>query len=219
MQTGRLFQAGIESPARRLDPRLPQRAARATCRRTSCCRARSATPAATCRTARRPASSASCTTRSSSNADPVGPGLQGARPAAARLPDRDPRRQRRNLRELVDGAGEGLRSEPRRPAARTPLRPGLHADVVAEGARGVRPVEGARRAEGPATAATASAELPAGPAADRGRRAVRDREHVRDGVQRDHLGHPRLGAVHRSRRIATCSARCSTRRTRRCSRT
>ncbi len=38
-------------------------------------------------------------------------------------------------------------------------------------------------------------ELPAGPAADRGGRAVRHRQHVRDRVQRDHLGHPRLGAV------------------------
>ena len=62
-------------------------------------------------------------------------------------------------------------------------------------------------------------ELPAGAAADRGRRALRDRQHVRDGVQRDHLGHPRLGAVQPDRvRTATWSARCSTTPTRRCSR-
>ena len=43
-------------------------------------------------------------------------------------------------------------------------------------------------------------ELPAGPPADRARRALRHRQHVRDGLRRDHLGHPRLAAVHRHRR-------------------
>ena len=38
-------------------------------------------------------------------------------------------------------------------------------------------------------------ELPAGPPADRARGPVRHGEHVRDRLQRDHLGHPRLGPV------------------------
>ena len=38
-------------------------------------------------------------------------------------------------------------------------------------------------------------ELPAGAAHDRARRAVRHGQHVRDGLQRDHVGHPRLDAV------------------------
>ncbi len=38
-------------------------------------------------------------------------------------------------------------------------------------------------------------ELPARPPAGRARRAVRHDQHVRDGLQRDHLGHPRLGPV------------------------
>ena len=62
-------------------------------------------------------------------------------------------------------------------------------------------------------------ELPAGPPADRARRPVRDRQHVRDGLRRDHLGHPRLGAVHRSSATRTRSARTSTRPTRPCSKT
>ena len=41
--------------------------------------------------------------------------------------------------------------------------------------------------------------LPAGPPADRERRAVRDDQHVPDRVRRDHLGHPRLEAVHLDR--------------------
>ncbi len=41
-----------------------------------------------------------------------------------------------------------------------------------------------------------------GPAADRSGRAVRDAQHVPDGVQRNHLGHPRHQAVHLDRRHA-----------------
>ena len=47
---------------------------------------------------------------------------------------------------LVDGAVQELRGQPRRAAARRLVRSGLHADLVGEGARGVRPVEGARQA-------------------------------------------------------------------------
>ena len=55
--------------------------------------------------------------------------------------------------------------------------------------------------------------LPAGPAADRGRRAVRHGQHVPDRLQRNHLGHPRLEAVHLDRRHARTSwRRCTTRR-------
>ena len=66
MQTGRLFTGGIEHPHIGCVLSLPQRARAATCRRTCCCRGPSATPAATCRTARTPATSARLTTRSSS---------------------------------------------------------------------------------------------------------------------------------------------------------
>ena len=60
--------------------------------------------------------------------------------------------------------------------------------------------------------------LPAGPAADRGRRAVRHGQHVPDRVQRNHLGHPRLEAVHVDRgHDATSWPRCTTRPTPRCS--
>ena len=38
-------------------------------------------------------------------------------------------------------------------------------------------------------------ELPAGAPPDRARGPVRHGQHVRDGLQRDHLGHPRLGPV------------------------
>ena len=50
--------------AHRLRARQARRARKATCRRTSCCPGRSATPAATCRTARTPAFSARRTIRS-----------------------------------------------------------------------------------------------------------------------------------------------------------
>ena len=53
------------APARRLRPRRSSRARAATPRRTSCCPGRSAPPAATCRTARTPATSARRSTRSS----------------------------------------------------------------------------------------------------------------------------------------------------------
>ena len=70
------------------------------------------------------------------------------------------------------------------------------ADVVAEGPRGVRPVAGAGRGARALRPEPLRPVLPAGPAADRSGRAVRHGQHVRDGLQRDHLGHPRLGAVH-----------------------
>ena len=41
--------------------------------------------------------------------------------------------------------------------------------------------------------------LLAGPAADRSGRAIRHGQHVPHRVQRNHLGHPRLGAVHLDR--------------------
>ena len=64
MQTGRLFQGGIEYPHIGCVLAQAARARRATCRRTCCCRAPSATPAGTCRTARTPAFSARPSIRS-----------------------------------------------------------------------------------------------------------------------------------------------------------
>ena len=219
MQTGRLFQAGTESPhvgsilGYRQGPEGRHPAARAAAapdrqhRRQHAARPVGRVPRQGVRPVRPRLRS-------------VGSGLQGARPAAAGLPDRDPRRPAPQPARPGRRRRQGLRSEPRRAPAEFLVRPGLHADLVVGGPRRVRPVEGARRAEGQVRAQPLRHELSARPSADRSRRAIRDGEHVRDGVQRDHVGHPRLGARSaRSRRTAICSARCSTTPTRRCSRT
>ena len=113
MQTGRLFQGGIESSARRLRAGQAQGTQGRRARRTCCCRARSATPAATCRTARTAGFLGKPYDPFVLNADPSDPNFQ--------VPDLLPPDyltamrvdRRRNLRELVDGVGEGLRSHRR----------------------------------------------------------------------------------------------------------
>ena len=107
-----------------------------------------------------------------------------------------------------------------RAAARQQLPVGLPPDVVRR--RRARRSTCRRKTTRPrtATAGTASAELPAGAPADRARRAVRHGQHVRDGLQRDHLGHPRLGPVQPDQLLPRPRrARCSTTPTARCSRT
>ncbi len=122
-------------------------------------------------------------------------GLQGPRPPAAGLRDERPRvaqavapRGDRRRRQVVRVVG-------RRPAARRELPAGLPADVEHDGPRGVRPQGRARRRPRPLRPDPVRPELPAGPPAGRAGRAVRHGQHVRDGLQRDHLGHPRLGPV------------------------
>ena len=68
------------------------------------------------------------------------------------------------------------------------------------GPRGVRSLEGA--AEGPRALRhePLRPDAACSPAADRGRRAVRHDQHVPHRVRRNHLGHPRLQAVHVDRR-------------------
>ena len=70
MQTGRLFQGGVEHPHYRLRAHQAQRAEGRRARARAAARAPSATPAATCRTARTPATWAKRTTRSSSTPTP-----------------------------------------------------------------------------------------------------------------------------------------------------
>ena len=135
----------------------------------------------------------------------VGAGLRGARPALAGLPAADPRR-----RPGVDAASWSIarcrtsnRCRTRGCSTATSTRP--TADVVRDGARGVRPVGGGRQDQGPLRPQPLRHELPAGAPPDRARRPVRHGQHVRDGLQRDHLGHPRLGAVQPDRAAtATC---------------
>ena len=70
MQTGRLFQGGIEYPHIGCVLSQAQRSEGRRAARTCCCRAPSATPAATCRTGRTPASWARPTIRSCSTPTP-----------------------------------------------------------------------------------------------------------------------------------------------------
>ncbi len=92
--------------------------------------------------------------------------------------------------------GEELRSLSRRAAAGQQLRSGLPPDDQHAGPRGVRSLEGAASSSRALRHDALRPMLPAGAAADRGGRAVRHRQHVPDGVRRDHLGHPRLEAFH-----------------------
>ena len=106
MQTGRLFQGGIEHPhfgcvLSKLKGPEGRRPAR-----TSCCRGPSAIPAATCRTARTPAFSAKRYDPFVLNADPSDPNFK--------VPDMLPPDyltalrvdRRRNWREMVDKIGQ-----------------------------------------------------------------------------------------------------------------
>ena len=129
------------------------------------------------------------------NADPSDAELPGAGPAAARLSAADARG--RPLLDAADGrqGRVAVRDRPGRAAARQQLPVGVHADVVPDGARSVRSVEGRRRRRRTVRPEPLRQELPAGPADDRAGRPVRHHQHVRDGLQRDHLGHSRLGAV------------------------
>ena len=103
--------------------------------------------------------------------------------------------RRKNWREMVDQIGEQVRNLAGRPIVGCNFPPGLYADVVPEGARGVRAGARAGKRAPEIRAEPFRAKLPAGAPADRGRRAVRHGQHVRDGVRRDHLGHSRVEAL------------------------
>src|SRR5258708_35675441 len=91
--------------------------------------------------------------------------------------------------------GERVRDGGRRAAAGFRVSTGVHADVVAEGARGVRAAPRAGGGARKVRAESIRTELPVGAAPDRGGRPVRYGEHVRDGVRRDHVGYTRVSAV------------------------
>ncbi len=118
--------------------------------------------------------------------------FQGARSAAAglhlgrarRSPSADARRRRGRIGRLR-GPGPGQADGRQFP-------PGLSSDVQRPGPRGVRAGQGAGRGARPLRPDALRPGLPAGAPADRARRALRDGQHVRDGLRRDHLGHPRL---------------------------
>ena len=200
MQTGRLFAGGIEHPHVGCVARLPQgrprrgagprpaAAADRPHRRQPAARpdrrlprqARTTRSSSTPTRRRRTSRCPTCCRRTTSRRCGPSAGRSCATPSTARL---------RRVRE-----------QRRRQAARRQLQPGLPADVEPEGPRGVRPREGAGEGPRPLRPDALRPVLPAGPAADRGRRALRHRQHVRDGLRRGHLGHPRLAAVHRHQR-------------------
>ena len=107
------------APAHRLRRSATSRAAAASCRPTCSCRGRSAGPAATCRTARRPATSARQHDPFVLNADPSAPNFK--------VPDLLPpdyisavrAERRQKLRDAVDGALAVVREERRRPSSST----------------------------------------------------------------------------------------------------
>ena len=110
--------------------------------------------------------------------------------------------RRQKLRDAVDGAVEAFENNARRPAARRQLQARLSLMSSPQAREAFALADGAGRDPRPLRPDALRPELPAGPPADRARRALRHRQHVRDGLRRDHLGHPRLGAVHRHRDVA-----------------
>ena len=197
MQTGRLFKGGIEHPHFGCGARKLKGPHAATCRRTSCCRVRSGN-----------------TGGNLPHGQTAGFLGKALRPVRA---ERRPLRRRTSKsptccrpitsRRSAWTAGGDWRAGDRR--VRQAFRDSSQdAELLdanfdqaytlmtsSQGARGVRPQPGDRRRPRALRPQPLRPELPAGAAAGRARRAVRDRQHVRDRVQRDHLGHPRLGAV------------------------
>ena len=138
--------------------------------------------------------------------------LRGARPAAAGVRHRRPR-------VAPPDAPPGDRRRHRPPSRPRPtprlldenFQQRLRPDVEPDGPRGLRHRRRAGGRPRPLRPDPLRPELPDGPPPDRARRPVRHRQHVRDGLQRDHLGHPRLGRRSaRSTATRTRSARTST---------
>ena len=105
--------------------------------------------------------------------------------------------RRQRLREAVDAAAKSFESSPAAKQLDDDFALAYKLMSSTAGPVGVRPGPGAGRDAGPLRPDAVRPIVPARPPADRGRRAVRDRQHVRDRLRRDHLGHPRLGPVHR----------------------
>ena len=120
--------------------------------------------------------------------------------------------RRQRMRDAVEG--ELAAFEPARGQANgRQFQPGVSADVQPAGPRGVRPGQGTDvirdrygRTRFGQSCLLARRLIEA-------QRALRDRQHVRDGLRREDVGHPRLGAVHRHRGDEKSDrARISTRR-------
>ena len=157
------------------------------------------------------------------NADPSDAGLQGARPAAARLPAGDPRRSpAQSLRD----AGRRRGASTSRPAPDARLLDSNFEQAYRlmssdEGARGVRPVEGAgRQSKRPLRPQPLRPELPAGAPADRGAACGSSRSTCSRRCSTRSPGTSTARRRSADRGLSRpASARCSTRPTARCSRT
>ena len=193
------------------------RAAAARCRPTSCFPSRSAAPAATCRTARRPATSASSYDPFVLNADPNDKNFN--------VPDLLPpdyisavrAGRRQQMRDAVEGELAAFEKQAQAKQMDDNFNLAYRLMSSAAGPRGVRPGQGAGVGARPLRPHALRPELPAGAAADRARRALRDGQHVRDGLRRESPGTSTArGRSPTSRRWRSWSRRTSTRPTAPC---
>ena len=130
------------------------------------------------------------------NADPSQPGF--------RVPDLLPPKEigsvrldrRRKIRELVDDAVATFEASENAALLDGNFQSAFRLMTSAAGARGVRPGAGTGGDSRALRHVPLRPVLPAGAAAGRERRAVCDDQRVPDRVRRDHVGHPRLEAVH-----------------------
>ena len=108
--------------------------------------------------------------------------------------------RRRKLRDIVDGTVKNFEASDDAKLMDSNFEAAFRMMTSTQARGRLRPDEGA--AEGPRALRHEPLRpvLPAGAAADRGGRAVRHGQHVPHRVRRDHLGHPRLRAVHVDRR-------------------
>ena len=200
MQTGPAVQRRRRAPAHGLRARLPQGRPRRAAGPRAAAASPSAGPAATCRTANTAGYLGKQYDPFILNADPAVPNFQ--------VPDLLPpeylsavrAERRQQLRDAVDGATGRVRDQPGGEADGRQLRPGVPADVVGHRPATRSPWRRSRtKVPRPLRPDAVRPELPDGPPADRGGRAVRHGQHVRDGVRRGDVGHPRVAAVHRHR--------------------
>ncbi len=104
--------------------------------------------------------------------------------------------RRRKLRSIVDETVDNFEASDNAQLLDSNFEAAFRMMTSPQGPRRLRPVEGADGGSRALRHEPLWPVLPAGAAADRGRRAVRHGQHVPDRVRRDHLGHSRLEAVH-----------------------